>query len=227
MGVAQEYHGAILKETIVPAPSTLALFLIAALGLLLVPGPAVLYVVARGINQGHRVALFSVAALGLGKLIHVMAATLGLSALLLSSALAFSVVKYAGAAYLMYLGVRTLLSRDAASGAAVPAADSLGRLFRQGFVVGALNPKTALFFLAFLPQFVDPSRGSVPGQALLFGCLFVALGVCTDGAYALLSATLGGWLRGSARFSRLQRRFAGGVYVALGASTALAGSGEK
>src|SRR5581483_12011255 len=171
-----------------PAWSTIVLFLLAALGLLLIPGPAVLYVVTRSVSQGRRAGLASVGGIELAGLTHTVAAAFGLSALLLASALAFSIVKYLGAAYLIYLGVRTFLSRhDGKQEAAAPR--SLSRLFMQGFVVNILNPKTALFFYAFLPQFVDPARGAVVWQILFFGALFVLLAFCTDSLYALLGST--------------------------------------
>jgi len=210
-----------------PEPSTLVVFATAALALLVVPGPAVIYIVTRGIHQGRRAALVSAWAVGLGSMVHAVAASLGLSALLMSSALVFSVVKYVGAAYLIYLGIRTLLARGEDTVLVVaPALRSLWHVFRQGLVISVLNPKTALFFIAFLPQFVDPSRGSASVQILILGVVLVALGVCTDSAYALLSGSLGGWLRRSASFQRRQRRFSGGVYVALGATTALADGGS-
>lgn len=213
-------------ELALPETSTLIVFLTAALVLLLVPGPAVLYIVARGIHQGRWAALVSAWAVGLGNFVHATAAAVGLSALLMSSALVFSVVKYLGAAYLIFLGVRTLLARDDAANLSAPPPRGLRRVFRQGVVVSVLNPKTALFFVAFLPQFVDPSRGSATAQVLLLGVLFVALGIGTDSAYALLSGALGGWLRRSASFQRRQRLFSGGVYIALGTGTALADSGK-
>jgi threonine/homoserine/homoserine lactone efflux protein len=207
--------------------STVALFIVAALALLLIPGPSVLYIVARSVNQGRRAGLVSAAGVGAGSLVHVSAATLGLSALLLSSALAFAAVKYLGAAYLIYLGIRTLRARAAPEETSAPARRSLGRIFLQGVVVNTLNPKTALFFFAFLPQFVDPARGSVAAQIGLLGLLMVALGTCTDSSYALLSGTLGGLLRGNRRFAAFQQYATGTVYIALGVSTALTGVGGR
>lgn len=210
-----------------PETSTLVVFGAAALALLVVPGPAVIYIVTRGIHQGRRAALVSAWAVGLGSLVHAAAAALGLSALLMSSALVFSVVKYLGAAYLIYLGIRTLLARgEDTVQVAAPAPRSLWQVFRQGLVVSVLNPKTALFFVAFLPQFVDPSRGAASVQILILGVVLVVLGICTDSAYALLSGSLGGWLKRSPAFERRQRLFSGGVYVALGATTALADGGS-
>ena len=206
-----------------PESSTLAVFVVATLALLLVPGPAVLYIVARGIDQGRGAALASALGISVGNLVHIAAAALGLSAILASSATAFAVVKYLGAAYLIVLGVRTLLSREASRPDVGRAPRSIRRIFTQGVVVQVLNPKVALFFLAFLPQFVDPARGSVTAQTLLFGGLLAGMGMCTDGAYALLAGTAGGWLRGHAGFLRTQRYVAGSVYLGLGATTALAG----
>ena len=205
-----------------PDPSRLALFVGAALLLLVVPGPAVLYVVTQSVSHGRRAGLASVAGITTGTLVHIAAATVGLSALLASSALAFDVVKYAGAAYLIVVGIRRL--RGPGAGATArrrePSA-SLGRLYRQGIVVNVLNPKTALFFLAFLPQFVDPSRGAAWAQILLLGLLFACLGFCSDGVWALVAGTLGERLRRSMRFPQVQRYVSGSVFVGLGAVAAL------
>src|SRR2546421_8907056 len=210
-----------------PALTTMALFLLAALGLLLIPGPSVLYIITRSVAQGKRAGLASVLGVELAGLMHAAAAALGLSALLLTSALAFSIVKYLGAAYLIYLGLRTLLSRHESSQTPVPAPQSFSRLFGQGFLVQLLNPKTALFFYAFLPQFVDPARGAVTGQILVFGVLFVLLACCTDSLYALLGSTVGKLLTRNVRFHRAQRYVTGGVYIVLGVTAAITGSEKK
>src|SRR5438045_1870273 len=149
-------------DLVIPATANIGLFLGAALVLLLIPGPAVLYIVARSAEQGRMAGFISDLGIHSATMVHVLAAALGLSALLASSALAFSIVKYAGAGYLIYIGVRRILSRTDTPAAQLELPRrSLGRLYRDGFVVNLLNPKTALFFLAFLPQFVDPSRGAV------------------------------------------------------------------
>lgn len=209
-----------------PDLATLSLFLIAALALLLVPGPAVLYIVARSIDQGRLAGLVSVLGVGVGSLCHVIAAALGLSALLLSSALAFSLVKYLGAAYLIYLGIRKLLEKTTPI---APPADprSLKRLFWEGVLVNALNPKTALFFFAFLPQFVDVHRGSIAGQILFLGVLFVLLGIISDGLYALLAGSVRRHLRSGGRALAASRYATGTVFIGLGVATALADSGRK
>jgi threonine/homoserine/homoserine lactone efflux protein len=208
-----------------PEAHTLLVFAPVALGLLVVPGPAVLYIVTRSIDQGRTAGFVSVAGIHLGSLVHVAAAAFGLSAILASSAVAFSMVKYAGAAYLIVLGVRKLLARDEDE-APLEAGRrrSLRRVFVQGAVVNVLNPKTALFFLAFLPQFVDVERGAAWLQMVVLGLTFVALGICSDGTYALVASRAGGWLRSSARFRRGQRYVSGGIYLSLGAAAALSGS---
>ncbi len=207
-----------------PFVATLPVFLGAALVLLLTPGPAVLYIVARSMEQGRRVGLASVLGVELGNCVHVIAATIGLSAILFSSALAFGVVKYAGAAYLIYLGIRTLRTPVSMEVVATDAPKSMRRNFAQGVVIAALNPKTALFFLAFLPQFVDTSKGNVAPQFLALGLMFVTMAIVTDSAYALLSGTAANWLRRNIWFMRFRRYFAGTIYIGLGLSAALAGN---
>ena len=203
-------------------PSRLPLFLLASLVLLLTPGPAVMYIIARSIDQGRPAGLVSVLSIEVGNFFHVLAATFGLSALLMSSALAFSVVKYLGAAYLVYLGLRKLFQRaQPATQESLPTPQqSYKQIFSQGVLVAVLNPKTALFFLAFLPQFVDRSAGSVPLQMLTLGCIFVLMAIVSDGMYALLAGSLGQWLKGTALW-RAEHYVSGGIYVLLGLAAAL------
>ena len=204
--------------------SQLYFFLGASLALLLVPGPAVLYITARSANQGRLAGLVSVLAIETANFLQAVAATLGLSAILLSSALAFDVVKYLGAAYLIYLGLRKLLVREeeTANGDVKP--ESLARIYWQGFAINLLNPKTALFYFAFLPQFVDPARGNATAQTLFLGALFVGMAFITDSLYALLASSLADRLRGNRHYQKGQRYFVGLVYVGLGITTALTGS---
>lgn len=209
-----------------PDSASLAVFVVAALALLLVPGPAVLYVVARSIHQGRRAGLTSVLGIHVGTLVHIAAATLGLSALVVSSAVAFTVVKIAGAVYLVGLGLWTLFSRRPEPEAAIGGERNLRRAFVQGIVVNVLNPKTALFFLAFLPQFVDADATHPALQIAFLGLLFAALGLVTDSLWALAAGTAGGLLRRSRRFVRVQRYVTGGVYIGLGVATALSGSAD-
>ncbi|HSB39547.1 MAG TPA: LysE family translocator [Gaiellaceae bacterium] len=204
-----------------PDPSRLTLFVCAALLLLVVPGPAVLYVVTQSVSHGRRAGIASVAGITTGTLVHIAAATVGLSALLASSALAFDVVKYLGAAYLVVVGLRRLAGLEREQELHGRETRDLGRLYRQGIVVNTLNPKTALFFLAFLPQFVEPARGAAWAQILALGLLFAALGFCSDGVWAVVAGTLGDRLRRSRRFPSLQRYVSGSVFVGLGAVAAL------
>jgi threonine/homoserine/homoserine lactone efflux protein len=206
-----------------PLPSFL-LFMGAALALLLVPGPAVLYITTRSMTQGRRAGLVSALGVAAGSAVHVLAAALGLSALLASSALAFSVVKYAGAAYLVYLGIRRIVSKETPEAEAAAPRASLSSLFRQGVLVNLLNPKTALFFLAFLPQFVDPARGGAAPQIVFLGLLFSVMGLTTDSLYALAADRVASAVRRSPRAVKSGRYVAGSVYIGLGVATALAGS---
>ena len=205
-----------------PTAETFALFAAAALALIVVPGPAVLYIVAQSIDRGRLAGIVSALGVAVGGLVHVTAAAVGLSALVLSSATAFTVVKLAGAAYLVGLGLVTLLRRSESERVDVPRERRLRRIFTQGIVVNVLNPKTALFFLAFLPQFVDPDRGAVPAQILALGLLFVVLAVVSDAVWALAAGTASHRLRGSRRFHAVRRYVSGTVFVGLGAVTAAA-----
>jgi threonine/homoserine/homoserine lactone efflux protein len=207
----------------VPDTSTLGVFIAASVALLLTPGPAVIYIVSRSIEQGRLAGLVSVVGICTGTIVHVAAASLGLSALLVSSALAFNAVKYLGAAYLIFLGIRTLLDSDAASAQAAVDRASLREIFTQGVVVNVLNPHTALFCFAFLPQFVNPSLGRVPLQIVALGLLFVMLSVATDSGWAMAAGTAGNWIRRQPRLVRAQRYVTAGALVGLGAAAAFSG----
>ncbi len=210
-----------------PELSTFTIFVVATSVLLLTPGPAVLYIVTRSIDQGRVAGIVSTLGIAVGTLFHVAAAAFGVSALLVSSALLFNFVKYLGAAYLIYLGIRKLLVRKELQSIQKERRRELSQIFNQGVLVNLLNPKTALFFFAFLPQFVDPAKGAVSGQILFLGATFVVMGLFSDGLYALLAGSLGSWLRSNLRFLRAQRYFAGTVYIALGAVTGLSGVHKK
>jgi len=197
-------------------------FVATALVVLLLPGPGVVYVVARSVGQGYRAGLVSAVGLSAGALVHVVAAAVGLSAILLASATAFGVVKALGAAYLVYLGLRELFSRRRAAGLAPLPPAPLHRLFFDGVVVSVFNPKIAIFFLAFLPQFVDPALGQISLQVLLLGLIYVLLAVLTDGGYALLAGGLRQWLTGRFASGPWPRFMTGGVYIGLGVHAALA-----
>lgn len=204
--------------------SRLYVFIVAALALLLVPGPAVLYITARSTSQGRKAGLVSVLAIETANFTQAVAAALGLSAILYSSALAFNVVKYLGAAYLIYLGINKLFFSRETEADENMKREGLRRVYWQGFAVNILNPKTALFFFAFLPQFVSPERGSTITQTLLLGTIFVGLAILTDSLYALLASSLAGPLKGNKHFQRGGRYFAGLIYIGLGITTALTGS---
>lgn len=211
----------------IPDGPTLVVFAVAAFVVLITPGPAVFYIVARSIDQGRVAGVVSTLGVGAGALVHVGAAALGVSALLMSSALAFSVLKYLGAAYLIYLGVRKFLVRDHAEPPRSLERGTLARAFYDGVIVNVLNPKTALFFFAFLPQFVDVSSGVVAAQIVFLGVLFVAMGILSDGSYAVVAGTFGNWLKRNHRVLRVQRYLAGTVFIGLGLATALSGSHRK
>jgi len=206
----------------VPSGATFAVFAAAAVALAVVPGPAVLYIVAQSIDGGRAGGLVSALGVATGGLVHVVGATIGLSALIASSATAFTAVKFAGAAYLVVLGVLTLLRRTTVEDAPVRAERRLRRRYAQGVLVNVLNPKTALFFVAFLPQFADPARGPVAPQLLALGLVFVAVAVCSDALWALAAGSAAERLRASRRFLALQRYVSGTVFVGLGALTAAA-----
>jgi threonine/homoserine/homoserine lactone efflux protein len=207
--------------------SSLLLFITGAAVLLMIPGPAVTYVVSRSIGQGRAAGLVSVMGIAVGTLLHVVAATLGLSALLASSVFAFQFVKYLGAAYLIYLGIRTFSRDDSQLLQAANIDRRLPHIFAQGVLVNLLNPKTALFFLAFLPQFVDPLRGHAALQIFELGVLFALMGWCSDSVWAVLAGTVADRFRASARLRRAQRNVSGGTLIALGLASAFSGAKTK
>lgn len=204
-----------------PDGSTLLLFVGASLALLAIPGPAVIYVVTRSIEHGRTAGMVSMLGVETGTFAYALAAAAGLSGLIAASVTAFTVVKYAGAAYLLYLGVRKLLERDQPQDATLT---GRSRLFLKGTLVQLLNPKIAIFFVAFLPQFVDSSRGPVAAQILVLGTIFTALAVLSDGAYVLLAGAVSGWLRTGRHARSRLAKLSGGVYIGLGLTAALSGS---
>ena len=207
--------------------SSLLLFVTGAAILLVIPGPAVFYIVSRSVGHGRAAGLVSAMGIAAGTLFHLAAATLGLSALLASSALAFQFVKYLGAAYLVYLGIRVLRSDVTLVLEAANGERQLAHIFGHGVLVNLLNPKTALFFLAFLPQFVAPARGHATLQILQLGVLFALMGWCSDSMWALLAGTVAERIRGSVRLRRTQRNLSGGALITLGLATALSGVRSK
>ena len=204
-----------------PSVEALLGFMGAALIVLLIPGLGVMYIVTRSISQGRRAGLLSVLGLTTGALVHVVAATIGLSAVLLASAEAFGIVKALGAGYLVFLGIRTLLARQKPVSVAAPAPLSPWRLYTGGMLVSAFNPKIALFFLAFLPQFVEPGRGPIPQQVLILGLIYIAMALVTDSAYALLAGSIGSRFSNQLLRGSILRYVSGSVYLGLGLYTAL------
>jgi len=204
--------------------TTLGVFVAAALALLLTPGPAVLYIVTRSVEQGRVAGLVSVLGICTGTLLHVAAAALGLTALLVSSTSAFTLVRYLGALYLIALGMQTLSKPGRPPSAVAVESEGLRRVFAQGAIVNVLNPHTALFCLAFLPQFVNPARGAVPFQIAALGLLFVALSVITDSGWAIAAGTAGQWIKRHPQFARGQRYVAGSALIGLGTAAALSGN---
>jgi threonine/homoserine/homoserine lactone efflux protein len=209
------------------SPYSLLLFVAGALLLLIIPGPAVTYILSRSIEHGRAAGLVAVLGIVTGTLCHVVATTLGLSALLLSSALALQAVKYVGAAYIIYLGIRTLRRADGAWVEPARGDRRFARLFGEGMLVNLLNPKTALFFFAFLPQFVDLARGHATLQILELGVLFVLLNWCTDSAYAWIGGSVGKRIRGSTRLRRAESNISAALLIALGLGCAFVGARSR
>jgi threonine/homoserine/homoserine lactone efflux protein len=199
-----------------PSIESLLAFGIASLALLVIPGPAVLYIINRSVADGRNVALAAVAGLEMGNFMHVIAATVGLSAVIATSAATFSAVKWIGAVYLIYIGIRTLVTKPQAVNQ-LNDPMSRRRAFTQGIVVNTFNPKVALFFLSFLPQFIDADRGSAALQSLVLGSTFVVLGCISDSLFAILASALRGTLLRGKSLPFVQRYVAGSVFIALGA----------
>ena len=204
-----------------PSATTYGLFVLTALALLAIPGPAVLYVVSRSIDQGRSAGLASVLGITSGTVVHVTLASVGLSSLVLASRAAFDAVRYVGAAYLLFLGVRRLLTRKTDDGVEAAAPRTRRDLYTQGLVVNLLNPKTIVFIFAFIPQFVDVRAGHVWLQIMLLGFTFAVLGLMSDSLYAVVAGTVADRLRGTPVIARVERWFGGSVLIGLGLASAL------
>ncbi len=207
--------------------SQVILFMAGAFIIVVIPGPNILYLIARSIHQGRIAGFVSVLGIEAATVVHILAATLGLTSLLLSSALAFTVVKYAGAAYLVYLGIRKFAGQKEERAGNTEEDGGLKQVFVQAFFVNLLNPKTAMFFLAFLPQFVDPGNEHAAIHIPVFGAILIALAIIVETLYVLLSYRLRIWLNGGQGFGKSRRWLAGGAYIGLGLTNALSGSGHK
>jgi threonine/homoserine/homoserine lactone efflux protein len=203
----------------VPSLSTLPVFIVASIALLVIPGPAVLFIVARSGAQGRRAGFVSVVGVHTASIVHVSAAVAGLSAVVVASAIAFTVVKLIGGVYLIYLGVKSIRGARRLARAVTPTRRPKKRLFAEAFVVNLLNPKVALFFLAFLPQFVERGHGAIWTQTLVLGLVYISLGLCSDSMYVLIGARMGSWMNGRAERLRASRYVEGGILVGLGVLT--------
>ena len=206
-----------------PSPTSLLLFVLAASVLVAIPGPNHVYIMTRGLSQGRAAGLASAAGVETGTLVYSAAGAAGLAALIASSTLAFDAVRYLGVAYLVFLGVRAMLRYEPPRLTGPPEPVPLRRVYAEGVLVNVLNPKVALFFVAFLPQFVDPHRGPVAVQIALLGLIMAAIGMASDVAYALAAGSLGDWLNRRPAFLRRQRYLTGGIYLALGVVAAVTG----
>ena len=204
-----------------PSPTTFGLFILTALALLAIPGPAVLFVVSRSIDQGRSAGIASVAGITTGTVVHVALAAVGLSSLVLASRVAFDGVRYAGAAYLIFLGVRRLITRRTDDGVQSAAPRTRRDLYTQGVIVNLTNPKTIVFIFAFIPQFVDVGAGSVWLQITVLGITFAALGFMSDSCYAFVAGSVADRLRGTPVIARIERWFGGSVLIGLGVAAAL------
>jgi threonine/homoserine/homoserine lactone efflux protein len=211
----------------VPEHATLTRLFVAAAAQLITPGPAGGNIVARRVDQGWRAGVVSSLGVSVGSLVQLLAAAFGLSAIVLSSVVAFSVIKYLGAAYLVWIGVQKLRARDVAADGPRMAPDSMRRIFGQGIVVNLMNPKSALFLVAFLPQFVDVAKGNVAAQIIALGLIFIVMGIASDSVYALAAGSIAGRLKRNTALARRQRVFTGGLYILLGLSAAFAGPGRQ
>lgn len=210
-----------------PDASTVLIVALASLVLVVVPGPAVIYILTRSVSQGRTAGLASAVGVNLGSAIHVLAAVAGLSVLLASSTYAYTVVKWLGVAYLAWIGVRTLLSDDTEFATPEIEPQSLWRIFTQGVVINVLNPKVAIFFLAFLPQFVDPTGANPALKTLVLGMTLVTIGLISDSVYALIGGGLGDLFRRRPGAARATRLTAGITYLTLAGLAAVSGDRSK
>jgi threonine/homoserine/homoserine lactone efflux protein len=211
-----------------PSATTLVAFASASLLLILLPGPAMIFLIARGLAGGRRAGAVSALGVESATLVYVVATACGLTAVVATSGIALSTIRYVGAAYLIFLGVRTIMQRrTAAIDPGTPTGPTTTwRCWRQGFLVGISNPKVALFFLAFFPQFVHAEQGSVAVQVLVLGAIFVAIGLVLDVTYGVAGGAIRGALGRGGRAIRRGKLAAGFGYVALGGWTAVAGPGR-
>ncbi len=204
-----------------PTLTNILLLLGATVFLCIVPGPDMLYIIARSTGQGRSAGIVSCVGIATGGLLQTTAVALGLSGLFLMVPVAYEIIKYAGAIYLVYLGLRTILSREEMLAGAHDEKTRLTQVFFQGAITTLLNPKVAFFYLAFLPQFVDQTRGHLPFQLLVLGLVFNLTGLAVDSSVALLSSLLSRWLKDRIRAAKFLRWLTGGIFIGLGVRLAL------
>ena len=204
--------------------TTIGVFSLASILLALTPGPDMLYIATRSVAQGRGAGMVSALGVHTGVLVHTLAAALGLSALIAASATAFSLIKYAGAGYLIYLGLKTLASNAESLEIKVFGKSKLRQIFVQGLITNLLNPKVILFFLAFLPQFVDPARGNVSLQLVSLGLLFVLVTLPIDAGVGLAGGSFGTWLNNRVSVRQASKWVTGAIFIVLGIGTALTGT---
>jgi threonine/homoserine/homoserine lactone efflux protein len=207
-----------------PDGTTILIVALASLALVVIPGPAVIYILTRSVSQGRNAGLVSAVGVNLGSSVHVLAAVAGLTMLLANSATAYTVVKWAGVGYLAWIGVRTLMKDDADFAQPRLEPTALRKIFIQGVLVNMLNPKVAIFFLAFLPQFVDTDAPHAPMQTLVLGITLVTIGLVSDSLYALAGGSVGDVLRRRPHVARGTRLAAGSTYLALAGIAAITGT---
>jgi threonine/homoserine/homoserine lactone efflux protein len=207
-----------------PDSTTMLIVALASLALVVIPGPAVIYILTRSVSQGRNAGLVSAIGVNLGSSVHVVAAVAGLTVLLSNSATAYSVVKWAGVGYLAWIGVRILMKDDTEFTQPQLEPTALRRIFIQGVLVNMLNPKVAIFFLAFLPQFVDTDAPHATMQTLVLGMTLVTIGLVTDTLYALAGGSVGDALRRRPTFARATRLASGSIYIALAGIAAITGT---
>ena len=210
-----------------PDSSVLLIFVGAATIILFPPGPAVLYLIAKSIDQGPRAGIISVVGIALGSSTHVIAAAFGLSALLLSSEPAYNIVRLLGAGYLIYLGVQKILARNAGKEQDKPQERKSNNILIESTMVGILNPKAALFFLAFATQFINTTSGSAVMQINILGLIWILMGAVVGIIYSLLAASLRSWLPAKEKILRSSRFISGGIYIVLGIAAAISGPSRR
>ncbi len=207
-----------------PDTSTILLFALASLILVIIPGPAVVYILTRSVSQGRAAGLVSAVGVNVGSTVHVLAAVLGLSIILAQSAVAFATIKWAGVIYLAWIGIRTLRSGDTIFEQVATERYELRRVFLQAVLVNILNPKVAIFFLAFLPQFVDTEAPNPALQTLVLGMTLILVGLISDSVYAIIGGSVGDLFRSKPRAARNTRIGAGVTYLALAGVAAATGT---